>query len=190
MATGERRSRIGSGVCRLLKFVGHRGGQASVRADGIDEQAPPGEARRRASRISNAVTAHRPSPQCVTLKPRTRLARSGPGSLFGRCQHLFGDRASVVLGGAVVGNARAKPDQAADAHIREPEPTTLVDSPQDLFVAVVSASACAFQRKQTARPGFVAVGAQEACRAGLPARGTAGRRRYTLRPRTSSTSPR
>jgi hypothetical protein len=174
MATGERRSRIGSGVCRLPKFVG---------------KAPPGEARRRASRISNAVTAHRPSPQC---DPQTAdaVAEVGARQSLRPCQHLFGDRANVVVGGAVVGNAGAKPDQAADAHIREPEPTTLVDSPQDLFVAVVSASACAFQRKQTARPGFVAVGAQEACRVGLPARGTAGRRRYTLRPRTSSTSPR
>jgi hypothetical protein len=35
----------------------------------------------------------------------------------------FGDRASVVVGGAVVGDAGAKADQVADARIREPDST-------------------------------------------------------------------
>src|SRR5437870_8920781 len=76
-------------------------------------------------------TSRNVQPQCGRLHP---LSSS---SFFCSCQHLFDDRAYVVVGGAVVGNAGPEPNRAADARVREPDPTPLVYSPQDLLVALV-----------------------------------------------------
>jgi hypothetical protein len=69
--------------------------------------------------------------------PSSTARKPESGILLCRRQHLFDDRANVVIGRSVVDDADAEADRASDAGIRQPHPTSAIHPAEDFLIAVV-----------------------------------------------------